>query len=83
MNITVGDLQVGFVNGKLDLNYASVSFDAGTYPNRLNGSVQVTKEDGISMTSSEDDIKTAAKVKIQKLVSDKAENTDEDEVPTE
>lgn len=77
MNITVGDLQVGFVDGALSLKYASVSFDAGEYPNRLNGSVQVTAEDGINLQSSEDDIKAAAKIKIQKLVADKV--TDEPE----
>lgn len=70
MNITVGDLQVGFVNGALVLKYALVSFDKGEYPNRLNGSIQVTEEDGISVASSEDDIKAAAKAKIQKLVAD-------------
>ncbi|WP_273717994.1 hypothetical protein [Leuconostoc mesenteroides] len=70
MNMTVGDLQFSFVGGKLTLKYASVSFNAGTFPNSLNGNLQVTPEDGVSMTSSEDDIKAAAKKKIQALIAE-------------
>lgn len=72
MNMTVGDLQFIFVDGKLTLKYASVSFNAGTFPNSLNGNLQVTPEDGVSLTSSEDDIKAAAKKKIQALIADDA-----------
>ena len=68
--MTVGDLQFSFVDGKLTLKYASVSFNAGTFPNSLNGNLQVTPEDGVSMTSTEDDIKAAAKKKIQALIAD-------------
>ncbi|WP_273950172.1 hypothetical protein [Leuconostoc mesenteroides] len=70
MNMTVGDLQFSFVDGKLALKYASVSFNAGTFPNSLNGNLQVTPEDGVSMTSSENDIKAAAKKKIQALIAE-------------
>ncbi|WP_273709442.1 hypothetical protein [Leuconostoc mesenteroides] len=70
MNMTVGDLQFSFVDGKLTLKYASVSFNAGTFPNSLNGNLQVTPEDGVSMTSSENDIKAAAKKKIQALIAE-------------
>ena len=68
--MTVGDLQFSFVGGKLTLKYASVSFNAGTFPNSLNGNLQVTPEDGVSMTSSENDIKAAAKKKIQALIAE-------------
>ncbi|MCT8383390.1 hypothetical protein D0505_02005 [Leuconostoc mesenteroides] len=77
MNMTVGDLQVSFVDGKLTLKYASVSFNAGTFPNSLNGNLQVTPEDGVSLTSSEDDIKAAAKKKIQALIADAPAETTE------
>ncbi|WP_273707817.1 hypothetical protein [Leuconostoc mesenteroides] len=70
MNMTVGDLQFSFVGGKLTLKYASISFNAGTFPNSLNGNLQVTPEDGVSMTSSENDIKAAAKKKIQALIAE-------------
>ena len=70
MNMTVGDLQFSFVDGKLTLKYASVSFNAGTFPNSLNGNLQVTPEDGVSMKASEDDIKAAAKKKIQALIAE-------------
>ena len=77
MNMTVGDLQFNFVDGKLTLKYASVSFNAGTFPNSLNGNLQVTPEDGVSMTSTEDDIKAAAKKKIQALIADTPAKTTE------
>lgn len=75
--MTVGDLQFSFVDGKLTLKYASVSFNAGTFPNSLNGNLQVTPEDGVSMTSTEDDIKAAAKKKIQALIADAPAKTTE------
>lgn len=68
--MTVGDLQFSFVDGRLTLKYASVSFNAGTFPNSLNGNLQVTPEDGVSLTSSENDIKAAAKKKIQALIAE-------------
>ena len=68
MNMTVGDLQFNFVSGKLTLKYASVTFNAGEWPNSINGSLQVTPDDGISFTSTEDEIKAAAKTKIQALI---------------
>ena len=77
MNMTVGDLQFSFVDGKLTLKYASVSFNAGTFPNSLNGNLQVTPEDGVSMTSTDDDIKAAAKKKIQALIADAPAKTTE------
>lgn len=76
MNMTVGDLQFSFVDGKLTLKYASVSFNAGTFPNSLNGNLQVTPDDGVSMTSSEDDIKAAAKKKIQALIAEAPAKTE-------
>ena len=75
--MTVGDLQFNFVDGKLTLKYASVSFNAGTFPNSLNGNLQVTPEDGVSLTSSEDDIKAAAKKKIQALIAEAPAETTE------
>jgi len=77
MNMTVGDLQFSFVDGQLTLKYASVSFNAGTFPNSLNGNLQVTPEDGVSLTSTEDDIKAAAKKKIQALIADAPAKTTE------
>lgn len=77
MNMTVGDLQFSFVDGKLTLKYASVLFNAGTFPNSLNGNLQVTPEDGISLTSTETDIKAAAKKKIQALIAEAPAKTTE------
>ena len=76
MNMTVGDLQFSFVDGKLTLKYASVSFNAGTFPNSLSGNLQVTPEDGVSITSTEADIKAAAKTKIQALIADAPAKTE-------
>lgn len=77
MNISAGNASVSFAGGKLKLDYFNVTFDAGTYPDRLNGAVQVTPEDGVSLTSSEDDIKAAAKKKIQALIADAPAKTTE------
>ncbi|MDV3545911.1 hypothetical protein [Leuconostoc falkenbergense] len=77
MNMTVGDLQVSFVDGKLTVKYASVQFNAGTFPNSLNGNLQVTPEDGVSITSTEVDIKAAAKKKIQALIAEAPAKTTE------
>lgn len=71
--MTVGDLQFNFVSGKLTLKYASVTFNAGEWPNSINGSLQVTPDDGISLTSTEDEIKAAAKTKIQALINGNGE----------
>lgn len=68
MNMTVGDLQFNFVAGKLTLKYASVTFNAGEWPNNINGSLQVTPDDGINLTSTEDEIKAAAKTKVLALI---------------
>lgn len=68
MIMTVGDLQFNFVTGKLTLKYASVTFNAGEWPNSINGSLQVTPEDGISLTSTEYEIKAAAKAKVLALI---------------
>lgn len=76
MNITVGKSQTGFVDGKQTLDYTSVSFNAGTFPNSLNGNLQVTPEDGVSLTSTEDDIKAAAKTKIQALIAESPAETE-------
>lgn len=70
MNMTVGKSQTVFVDGKQTLDYTSVSFNAGTFPNSLNGNLQVTPEDGVSLTSTEADIKAAANKKIQALIAD-------------
>ena len=68
MIMTVGDLQFNFVSGKLTLKYVSVTFNAGEWPNSINGNLQVTPEDGVSLTSTEDEIKAAAKTKVLALI---------------
>lgn len=72
MNITVGDGQVTYQNGALALKYVSVSFTSGQFPDSLSGSVQVTPDDGITLSSSTKDIEAAAKTKIQAMVVDEA-----------
>ncbi|WP_252968246.1 hypothetical protein [Leuconostoc lactis] len=72
MNISAGNASVSFAGGKLKLDYFNVTFDAGTYPDRLNGAVQVTPDDGLTIMSTEDEVAHAAKLKIQALVADDA-----------
>lgn len=72
MNISAGNASVSFAGGKLKLDYFNVTFDAGTYPDRLNGAVQVTPADGVTIASTEDEVKASAKAKIKALVADDA-----------
>ena len=69
INITVGDIPYAFVDGTLKVRYAPVSFSSGQFPNNLNGSLQVTPDDGLSNTPTEEEIKKIALQKIQTLVS--------------
>jgi len=67
-NITIGDIPYAFVDGTLKVRYASVSFNSGQFPNNLNGNVQVTPDDGLSNTPTEEEIKKITLQKIQKLI---------------
>lgn len=72
MNITVNGAQVTFVDGKLTLSYFNVSFSAGKFPNSLNGQLQITPDQGVTMASSQEDVATVAKKLIQAMVADTA-----------
>ncbi|MGX9817888.1 hypothetical protein [Leuconostoc mesenteroides] len=68
MNITVNEKVTNFVDKKEVLAYASVQFNSGQFPNSLNGNLQVTTDDSIDVTATEDEIIAAAKKKIQALI---------------
>lgn len=70
MTINVDNAQVQFVDGQLAVQYFAVSFASGTYPNRLNGNVQVTPDDGATINSTPDEVIALAKKKIQALIAD-------------
>lgn len=70
MVISVNGAQVDFVEGKLALAYFNVSFNAGNFPNNLNGQLQVKPEQGVSMTSSQEEVAAVAKKLIQAMVAD-------------
>lgn len=74
MKINVNNAQVNFVNGKLTLQYFSVSFSAGDFPNNINGNLQITPDDGVTIASSEEEVATAAKAKILALVNEPVAN---------
>lgn len=67
MNISIGDTQAAYIDDSLTLKYMYVTFDIGAWPNSFNGNIQVTPEDGITLTSTEDEVKTVAKAKMQAL----------------
>jgi len=75
MNISVNNAQVSFVEGKLALGYFNVSFNAGQFPNSLNGSLQIIPSDGVSIQSTPDEVIAVAKIKIQDLVADQPQST--------
>ncbi|MCT3071227.1 hypothetical protein [Leuconostoc citreum] len=72
MTINVDNAQVQFVDGKLAVQYFAVSFSAGDYPNHLNGNVQVTSDEGVTINSTPDEVIAIAKKKIQALIADVA-----------
>lgn len=77
MNITVNEKVTNFVDKKEVLKYVSVQFNSGQFPNSLNGNLQVTSDDGIGITATEDEIIAAAKNKIQALIAEApAENAE-------
>lgn len=75
MNMTVTGAQAGFVDGKLVLQYFSVIFDAGEFPDRINGSMQITPEDGVTITSTPDEVEAAAIAKAIALIKVAKETT--------
>lgn len=70
LTTNVTDAQVEFVEGKLAVKYFNVSISSGVFPNSLNGNVQVTAADGVSITSTPEQVETIAKKKVQDLVAD-------------
>ncbi|EEJ42704.1 hypothetical protein [Leuconostoc mesenteroides] len=77
MNITVNEKVTNFVDKKEVLKYASVQFNSGQFPNSLNGNLQVTSSDGITVTATEDEIIAAAKKRIQALIAETPAKTTE------
>lgn len=73
MNMTVTGAQAGFVDGKLALQYFSVVFDAGEFPDRINGSLQVKPEDGVSIASTSEEVRAAAVKKAVALLQEPQE----------
>lgn len=73
MNMTVTGAQAGFVDGKLTLQYFNVIFDAGEFPDRINGSLQVKPEDGVSITSTSEEVEAAAVKKAVALLEEPQE----------
>lgn len=76
MNITVNEKVTNFVDKKEVLKYVSVQFNSGQFPNSLNGNLQVTSDDGIGITATEDEIIAAAKNKIQALIAEAPAETE-------
>lgn len=70
LTTNVTDAQVEFIDGKLAIKYFNVSISSGVFPNSLNGNVQVTATDGVSITSTPEQVEKIAKKKVQDLVAD-------------
>lgn len=66
----VTDVQAGFVDGKLQVKYFNVSISAGVFPDSLNGSIQVTPKDGVTIASTPEEIENIAKAKVKNLTDD-------------
>ena len=68
MNMTIVGAQAGFTDGKLTLQYFSVIFDAGEFPDRINGSMQITPDDGVTIASTPAEVEKAAIAKALALI---------------
>lgn len=77
MNITVNEKVTNFVDKTEVLRYVSVQFNSGQFPNSLNGNLQVTSDDGITVTATEDEIIAAANKKILALIAESPAKTTE------
>ena len=77
VTITVNGAQSAFKNGKLELEYFTAFFQFGNYPQQFSGSLQITPEDGVSILSTEDEVKDAALLKLQNMVKERTPDTPE------
>lgn len=73
VTITVNGAQSAFKNGKLELQYFTTFFQFGDYPQQFSGSLQITPEDGVTIMSTEDEVKDVALAKIQAMVATRAD----------
>lgn len=71
--VTINGAQSTFKNGKLELEYFTALFQFGEYPQQFSGSLQITPEDGVTASSTEDAVKDAALAKIQAMVAKRAD----------
>lgn len=77
VTITVNGAQSAFKNGKLELEYFTTYFQFGDYPQQFSGSLQITPEDGVSILSTEAEVKDSALLKLQKMVKERTPDTPE------
>lgn len=75
VTITINGAQSDFKNGKLELQYFTTFFQFGDYPQQFSGSLQITPDDGVTVSSTEDEVKDAALLKIQALVKERVGGT--------
>lgn len=73
VTITVNGAQSVFKNGKLELDYFTTYFQFGDYPQQFSGSLQIKPEDGVTNSSTEDEVKDAALAKIKAMVATRAD----------
>lgn len=77
VTITVNGAQSEFKNGKLELEYYTAFFQFGDYPQQFSGSLQITPDDGVSILSTEAEVKDAALLKLQNMVKERTPDTTE------
>ena len=77
VTITVNGAQSAFKNGKLELQYFNAYFQFGNYPQQFSGSLQIMPEDGVTILSTETEVKDAALQKLQDMVKERTPDTPE------
>ena len=79
VTITINGAQSAFKNGKLELQYFTAYFQFGEYPQQFSGSLQITPEDGMTILSTETEVKDAALQKLQNMVKERTPDTPEEQ----
>lgn len=68
VDITVNGAQSSFVDGSLKLEFFNTFVKFGDYPFVFSSQLQILPEDGVVVTSTEEEVKDAALAKIQAMV---------------
>lgn len=71
VDITVNGAQSSFREGELKLEFFNTYVKFGDYPYQFTGPLQVLPEDGVIVSSTEEEVKNAALTKLKAMVAER------------